>query len=63
MLQRDIADVGFYSFISTAEEAERLASDPAARDELLHELMNERVEAWMRPGRPSGWATAPCRST
>ena len=47
VLQRDIADVGFYSFISTSEEAERLASDPEARDVLLHELMNERVGAWM----------------
>jgi Icc-related predicted phosphoesterase len=46
-LQRDIADVGFYSFVTEAEEAERLASDEAGRDELLHRLMNERVEAWL----------------
>ena len=47
VLQRDIADVGFYSFISTAEEAERLATDPEARGELLHDLMNERVSEWL----------------
>jgi Icc-related predicted phosphoesterase len=46
-LERDIADVGYYSFLTTAEDAERLASDEAARDELLHRLMNERVEAWL----------------
>ncbi|MBV8941540.1 MAG: metallophosphoesterase family protein [Solirubrobacterales bacterium] len=46
-LERDIADVGYYSFITTGEEAERLASDEAARDDLLHRLMNERVEAWL----------------
>jgi len=46
-LERDIADVGFYSFVSTAEEADRLATDADARDRLLHELMNERVGRWM----------------
>ena len=47
-LERDIADVGYYSFVASGEDAERLAGDDAARDELLHRLMNERVEAWMR---------------
>ena len=46
-LQRDIADVGYYSFVTTAEEAERLSTDESGRDDLLHRLMNERVEAWM----------------
>jgi uncharacterized protein len=46
-LQRDIADVGFYSFAATAEEADRLVGDTAAREELLHTLMNERVAEWM----------------
>ena len=46
-LERDIADVGYYSFVTTAEDAERLASDEVARDELLHRLMNERVQAWL----------------
>ena len=46
-LQRDIADVGFYSFVSTAEDADRLVGDTQARDRLLHELMNERVAQWM----------------
>jgi Icc-related predicted phosphoesterase len=46
-LQRDIADVGYYSFVSTAEEAERLVGDAEARDRLLHELMNERIAEWM----------------
>lgn len=46
-LERDIADVGYYSFITTTDEAERLSKDEAARDELLHRLMNERVEEWL----------------
>ena len=46
-LERDIADVGYYSFVTTTEEAERLAGSEADRDELLHRLMNERVAAWM----------------
>jgi Icc-related predicted phosphoesterase len=47
-LERDIADVGFYSFVASREEAERIAADEAERDALLHRLMNERVEAWMQ---------------
>jgi len=47
-LERDIADVGYYSFVAAPGEAESLSGDEAARDELLHRLMNERVEAWMR---------------
>jgi uncharacterized protein len=46
-LQRDIADVGYYSFVTTSQEAERLATDEAGRDRLLERLMSERVEAWM----------------
>jgi Icc-related predicted phosphoesterase len=46
-LERDIADVGFYSFVGSREDAERIAGDEAERDALLHRLMNERVEAWM----------------
>ena len=47
LLQRDIADVGYYSFVTTADEAERLATDEADRDALLHRLMNERVQKWL----------------
>jgi Icc-related predicted phosphoesterase len=47
-LERDIADVGYYSFVTDSDEAGRLSSDEAARDELLGRLMSERVEAWMR---------------
>ncbi|HEY1594893.1 MAG TPA: metallophosphoesterase [Thermoleophilaceae bacterium] len=46
-LERDIADVGFYSFVTTSEEADRLVGDETARDELLERLMNDRMEAWM----------------
>src|ERR1700744_5557837 len=46
-LERDIADVGYYSFVTTADEAGRLSGDEAGRDELLGRLMNERVQAWM----------------
>jgi Icc-related predicted phosphoesterase len=47
VLERDIADVGYYSFVTTSEEAERLSTDEAGRDELLERLMSERVSAWM----------------
>jgi Icc-related predicted phosphoesterase len=46
-LQRDIADVGYYSFLTTTEEAERLAHDESDRDQLLARLMSERLEAWL----------------
>jgi Icc-related predicted phosphoesterase len=47
-LERDIADVGYYSFVTTSEEAASLSGDEAGRHELLERLMQERVEAWMR---------------
>jgi Icc-related predicted phosphoesterase len=47
-LERDIADVGFYSFVTTAEEADALSTDEAERDRLLHRLMNERIEGWLQ---------------
>ena len=47
-LERDIADVGYYSFVTTADEADRLSGDEAGRDVLLHRLMNERIDAWLR---------------
>ena len=31
-LERDVADVGYYSFVASGEDAERLAGDAAARD-------------------------------
>jgi Icc-related predicted phosphoesterase len=46
-LERDIADVGFYSFVTTSEEAHRLADDEPGRDALLERLMNERIEQWL----------------
>jgi uncharacterized protein len=46
-LERDIADVGYYSFVTNSDEAERLVGDEASRDELLERLMSERMEAWM----------------
>src|ERR1700739_4296831 len=46
-LERDIADVGYYSFVTNSGEAERLAGDEPGRDVLLHRLMNERVQAWL----------------
>jgi Icc-related predicted phosphoesterase len=46
-LERDIADVGYYSFVTDTDEAERLSHDEAERDQLLHRLMNERVAGWL----------------
>ncbi|MCW2977616.1 MAG: hypothetical protein JWM06_2897 [Actinomycetia bacterium] len=47
-LERDIADVGYYSFVGSREDAERIATDEVERDALLHRLMNERIDAWMQ---------------
>ncbi|HEX8975266.1 MAG TPA: metallophosphoesterase [Solirubrobacteraceae bacterium] len=47
-LERDIADVGYYSFVTSSAEAERLSGDEAGRHELLDRLMGERVKAWMQ---------------
>jgi Icc-related predicted phosphoesterase len=46
-LERDIADVGYYSFVTSTDEASRLASDEAERDVLLARLMGERVASWL----------------
>ncbi len=46
-LQRDIADVGYYSFVTNSGEATRLAGDESGRDALLAELMHQRVRDWM----------------
>jgi uncharacterized protein len=46
-LERDIADVGYYSFVTSSDEAVRMSSDESARDELLERLMGERVQAWL----------------
>ena len=46
-LKRDIADVGYYSFITTNQEADRLSTDHHGREELLDRLMGERVRDWM----------------
>ncbi len=47
VLQRDIADIGFYSFLTTDAEAEQLAGDEPGRERLLERLMVERVHEWM----------------
>jgi Icc-related predicted phosphoesterase len=47
-LERDIADVGYYSFETTAEEADRLAGDEAERHQLLERLMAERLQTWLQ---------------
>ncbi|MGH2843157.1 MAG: metallophosphoesterase family protein [Solirubrobacteraceae bacterium] len=46
-LQRDIADIGFYSFVTSDAEAQRLSGDETGRDQLLERLMVERVHEWM----------------
>ena len=46
-LEREIADIGYYSVIGTAEEMAALAADPAARRTLFERLMAERLEAWL----------------
>ena len=46
-LQRDIADVGYYSFVTTSEEAHRLAEAEADRDVCSNSSMEQRVQEWM----------------
>ncbi len=46
-LERDIADVGYYSFVTSSDEAARMSGDESARDELLARLMGERVQSWL----------------
>ncbi len=46
-LHRDIADLGYYSFVTTEAEAEALSRDEHARDQLLERLMTTRVHEWM----------------
>jgi uncharacterized protein len=46
-LERDIADVGYYSFVTTSDEAARMSTDEGARDGLLQRLMGERVQSWL----------------
>lgn len=46
-LERDIADLGYYSFVTSSADAERIARDEAARDELLQRLMTDRVREWV----------------
>jgi uncharacterized protein len=46
-LERDIADVGYYSFVAESDEADTLVEDDAARTALLQRLMIERMESWM----------------
>jgi len=46
-LERDIADVGYYSFVTSSDEAARMSGDESARDELLERLMGERVQSWL----------------
>ncbi|HWD68678.1 MAG TPA: metallophosphoesterase [Solirubrobacteraceae bacterium] len=46
-LHRDIADLGYYSFVTTDAEAETLSGDEHAREQLLERLMTTRVHEWM----------------
>jgi Icc-related predicted phosphoesterase len=46
-LERDIADVGYYSFVAEGGEADALVEDEQARGALLQRLMGERLEAWL----------------
>lgn len=47
LLERDIADAGQYSFVTSSEEADRVSNDETARSDLRARLVSERVQAWM----------------
>jgi Icc-related predicted phosphoesterase len=42
-LKRNIADMGYYPYMTDAEELERLAGDPAAQEAIFKDLMKERI--------------------
>src|SRR3954453_9827605 len=46
-LERDLADVGYCSFVAESGEAEALVDDEAGRTALLQRLMAERLESWL----------------
>jgi Icc-related predicted phosphoesterase len=47
-LEKRIRNMGYYTYVTTSAEIERLRSDPEAVDKLLTKLMCESVEKWMR---------------
>ncbi len=47
-LQKRIRNMGYYTYLTTSTEIERLRSDAEAVDKLLTKLMCESVEKWMR---------------
>lgn len=47
-LRRNIADMGFYPFMTTPEELDELAGDTAAQDAIFKELMKERIREGLR---------------
>jgi len=46
-LEREIADLGYYSAILTSAQAEHIGADEGARMALFHRLMDERLVAWL----------------
>lgn len=46
-LEREIADIGYYSVIATPQEGERIGNDEEARMALFRRLMEERMVAWL----------------
>lgn len=46
-LEREIADLGYYSFVADAEEVARIGRDDDARRELFARLMEDRLVAWL----------------
>jgi len=47
-LERSLADRGYYTTLVTAEEADRLHADDAARETLFEHKIEERVRDWMK---------------
>ena len=47
-LEKRIRNMGYYTYVTTSTEIERLRSDRQAVDELLTKLMCESIEKWIR---------------
>jgi len=47
-LERSLADRGYYTTVVSAEEADRLHADDAAREALFERKIEERVRDWMK---------------
>jgi Icc-related predicted phosphoesterase len=47
-LEKKIANLGYYSYVATRQEAEEIRNNPEKNDELFQRLIIERLQRWMK---------------